>query len=850
MRLFLVLAIGFLATVVAREYVQKSRSSNSSESGRWWRRSGGLMGNYGARINKIHHTPSAGFYQAPYLPTTNEPLDTTQSTTSTSTISSTSTSTTTSTTTTTTVPPETTTLLEETTTIEISEEITTETSPSPTTTTDPFDPFDMEEVHPTPLKDSVREQIFWKIPPPAMCPSELDTNLSTNLPLFWPETLASQMAFPNRPCLTSDMLFVTRECLREGTKVFWGKPNGTCDSNALTPSTAVLYNFANKETVTAANVASVTRKLADTLGQSRKAPSTADVFLVDNVLGQISEHSHNLNADSLSDVATVLDKVSASTQGNDLGRESRAGNMQVATNSILKNVDTILSKIQLDRSGIAVAHSSQSSLMAADLAKSGIKGMQITNSKIAPLNKNEASSASSAEFLQFSSGRASFVLLSNNSGFFKDNAEGQSLNSEVLGVSLDGQQPWSPHGQAVVRLKFKPAMKLQGREVKCAYWDIYHSKWKTDGCRFVGREADLDVCECNHLTHFGEIIGVSGDSKVLDIISIVGSSLSLIGLLGIAATAVVFQHWRSRLGNKILLNLSAAIGLTMAAFLSIALDAGSASEGSCIALGVILHYSILASFCWMLVSASLQFLRFVEVLSSRPPHFLLKGALFSWGLPTIPIIVLLAMGPAKSYPHTNSSSGFCYPVELSLILAVIIPVACIVIGNLLVFCLIIYRVTCGRPKNLSISTEAERHVMAMRQLRMSILLFFLLGLTWIFGLLAMVAPFVAAWRVTFSYLFCTTATLQGLALFLFFIVWEKKTRQLWLTTLPERFVPARPSRPTTSSTAFSDSSSQATSRARDEIAPLRQRASDLSEQEIRRNITMNRSTNGSSRPRK
>lgn len=135
---------------------------------------------------------------------------------------------------------------------------------------------------------------------------------------------------------------------------------------------------------------------------------------------------------------------------------------------------------------------------------------------------------------------------------------------------------------------------------------------------------------------------------------------------------------------QILLNLAASIGLTMAVFLSIALDAGLASDASCITLGVLLHYSVLASFCWMLVSASLQFLRFVVVLSSRPPHFLLKGVLFGWVLPFLPIFVLLVISPSRSYPHSAPDSGFCYPSGLGLILAVILPVASAVFANLIV----------------------------------------------------------------------------------------------------------------------------------------------------------------------
>ncbi|CAB3371523.1 Hypothetical predicted protein [Cloeon dipterum] len=720
------------------------------------------------------------------------------------------------------------------------------TTPEPTTTTDSEDlttippkpiiqydaPTTQEiETEPpttTPAEEPVETTTTEKLNPPFLghsvqasrmgssCPFYWDTTIASVVhPIFWPETKVGEIAFPTQPCFTSDFLPVARECQLIDGIARWAEKNGTCDPNAVSNTTFLLYEFTKKDAVSSETVVKVTRNMA-TILSSVAVPSASDVMVVDNVLVEITKHAQHLREDSLNDVASVLDKVSVSSQVTI--------NLQIATNSILRSVDTILAKVQLDQSGIARAHSNATSLMAADLSLSGVKGVQISDSKIVPLTA-ESGAVTSASFLQISSGRAAFVLLGNEDNLFKAKNENLTLNSKVLGVSLDGQHPWHQLKEPVIRLKFKPTNPSEGMLVKCAYWDIYNSDWKTDGCTFVGKEGDLDVCECNHLTHFGEIIGVSGDDKILDIISIVGCSLSLFGLLGIAATAAMFEHWRSRLGNKILLHLSASIGLTMAVFLSIALDAGAASDASCITLGVLLHYSILASFCWMLISALLQFLRFVSVLSARPPHFLLKGVLFGWVLPTVPVIVLLSIGPAKSYPRTNSSSNFCYPVELSLILGVIIPVACAVIGNLLVFCLIVYRVSCGRPKNLTISTMAERRVIALRQLRMSVLLFFLLGLTWIFGLLAMVAPFLAPWRVAFSYLFCTTATLQGLALFIFFIVWEKKTRQMWLTALPERFAPTRPSRPTTSSTAFSESNSHSSSRVRDERAPLRQKTS-------------------------
>ena len=228
----------------------------------------------------------------------------------------------------------------------------------------------------------------------------------------------------------------------------------------------------------------------------------------------------------------------------------------------------------------------------------------------------------------------------------------------------------------------------------------------------------------------------------------------------------------------------------MIVFLAVALGGSKGGNGDpgCILLGVLLHYSVLASFCWMLVSAFLQILRFVLVLKSRPAHLLLKGAILSWGSPLVPVVTLLSIGPSTSYPaeiRDDFSEGFCYPRGLALILAVIVPVAAVVLTNLVVFSVIVYRVSFGRDKSLHLNMDAAlERVMAIRQLRMSILLFFLLGLSWIFGLLALMASGSEGWSMAFAFLFCITSTAQGLALFLFFVVWEQKVRALWLAMTP------------------------------------------------------------------
>jgi len=55
------------------------------------------------------------------------------------------------------------------------------------------------------------------------------------------------------------------------------------------------------------------------------------------------------------------------------------------------------------------------------------------------------------------------------------------------------------------------------------------------------------------------------------------------------------------------------------------------SYGGCIVVSVLLHYFILVSFMWMLVEGVLQYLRFVKVLGTYIPKFMIKSMIPAWG---------------------------------------------------------------------------------------------------------------------------------------------------------------------------------------------------------------------------
>lgn len=377
--------------------------------------------------------------------------------------------------------------------------------------------------------------------------------------------------------------------------------------------------------------------------------------------------------------------------------------------------------------------------------------------------------------LMNSTSHVALAIFSDESAFqdpqYKANSRILSLNM-IDAPELQGEQ--------YMEIVFRP--RTEKGDKTCAFWDftLYGGAWSAEGCELRATAVNThDLCRCSHLTHFAEIISQPGRTLdpvhqgVLTIISIIGCSLSFVGLLAIFATGAAFRHWRAQLGNKILLHLSTAVSINMLVFLITATELLNTGV-PCILLGIMLHYSVLASFCWMLVSALLQLKRLVIIFGYQHiPHLLLKASLFAWGVPLLPVAVLLAVDVSN---YTPERRRFCYPEGLGFYLAVLCPVLMIVTANLLIFGMILHSVIRGSAIQSHRQTGRK---LVMQRIATSVLLSFLLGLSWVFGL-------VAHLSILFAYLFCITATLQGFVLFVFFVLGKKQSRAYWVKSSTER----------------------------------------------------------------
>ncbi|TMW48277.1 hypothetical protein DOY81_006647, partial [Sarcophaga bullata] len=392
------------------------------------------------------------------------------------------------------------------------------------------------------------------------------------------------------------------------------------------------------------------------------------------------------------------------------------------------------------------------------------------------------------------------LILYPNDLLFASSPNGMRPKKHVLDISIPDYSSDLPEDVPFIfRLHRQNCLE----NPKCGFWNTKTSEWKTDGVTTESRNIDnrfLLMCHTNHLTNFGALIGAQllqfTDSvilniiheKALDYISILGSCLSLFGLICIWLTAICFRSWRGKSSNKILLNI--CLVLTLINLLFIVLNLPEPWSNfidmynnviHCRIIGIFLHYNVLVLFAWMLIIAVMQYQRYVTIMAyERPSQYIMKYGLIAWCVPIIPTICVAYLEPDTYMPSDQqraNKTGICYPSGNSMYLGVLLPVGVIILANLCIFIYILYSLHKSLNNPLvKRERSRERETKNFKaQVRLTILLFFLLGISWIFGLLSHLKN-----SPVFSYIFCTTSTLQGFVLFIYFIIIDDSTRDSWL----------------------------------------------------------------------
>uniref|UniRef100_F6TPY1 GPS domain-containing protein n=1 Tax=Ciona intestinalis TaxID=7719 RepID=F6TPY1_CIOIN len=140
----------------------------------------------------------------------------------------------------------------------------------------------------------------------------------------------------------------------------------------------------------------------------------------------------------------------------------------------------------------------------------------------------------------------------------------------------------------------------------CVFWNMTENLWSTSGSTVYETDQIKTICHFNHLTNFATLLA-RGDSaeivssKALDIVSIVGSSISSFCLFATILCFLCVPKLRSGgklRGAVLLINLSLALLLLNLLLIFSEQKFVYLSSNSCLAVGVLLHFALLASFGW------------------------------------------------------------------------------------------------------------------------------------------------------------------------------------------------------------------------------------------------------------
>ncbi|KAM8889437.1 adhesion G protein-coupled receptor L2 isoform 12-T12 [Synchiropus picturatus] len=306
----------------------------------------------------------------------------------------------------------------------------------------------------------------------------------------------------------------------------------------------------------------------------------------------------------------------------------------------------------------------------------------------------------------------------------------------------------------------------------CSFWNYSERSmmgyWSTGGCKLLDTNKTHTTCSCSHLTNFAVLMAhreISANNSVhellLTVITRVGIVVSLVCLTISIFTFCFFRGLQSD-RNTIHKNLCINLFIAELIFL-IGIDMTEPRIGCAIIAGI-LHFFFLASFSWMCLEGIQLYLMLVEVFESeysRKKYYYVSGYLF-------PAIVV-GVSAAIDYGSYGTDRACWLSVDNHFIWSFIGPVTFIILLNLIFLVITMYKMV---KHSTTLKPDSSRLENIKSWVMGAFALLFLLGLTWSFGLF-----FINEASIVMAYLFTIFNTFQGMFIFIFHCLLQKKVRK-------------------------------------------------------------------------
>nr|XP_029532486.1 adhesion G-protein coupled receptor F1-like isoform X2 [Oncorhynchus nerka] len=321
---------------------------------------------------------------------------------------------------------------------------------------------------------------------------------------------------------------------------------------------------------------------------------------------------------------------------------------------------------------------------------------------------------------------------------------------------------------------------------QCVFWNFNLfdglGGWDDKGCELQSEKNFTVTCHCNHLSSFSILMSPSIPAVLrvaLEFITYIGVSISM-GCL-VVCLIIEMLVWNAVTGNNTsymrhvsIVNI--AVSLLIADIWFIIGAAISDNEKkdlpACSTATFFIHFFYLALFFWMLVSGLLLLYWTVMVFShmSKPAMLAISFSL-GYGAPLIIAVITIAVTvPGKQYTRDNDGVCWLNWTESKALLAFVIPALTIVVINLLILIVVLFKML--RRGVGDVTQPDERNALVVIARCLAILTPFF-GTTWGLGLGTMTRPNNQGIHIVFAIF----NSLQGLFILVFGTLLDKKIRE-------------------------------------------------------------------------
>ncbi|XP_071483934.1 E3 ubiquitin-protein ligase MYCBP2-like [Diadema antillarum] len=352
----------------------------------------------------------------------------------------------------------------------------------------------------------------------------------------------------------------------------------------------------------------------------------------------------------------------------------------------------------------------------------------------------------------------------------------RQINTNVIAASFGEQAGTSRSLDTPVTIVL--THKKNASNPRCVFWNYTDNSWSTAGCTLKNTSSEArSECECNHLTNFAVLMDIHAGSwvgttvdKVYEILTYVGCAFSIFGLMVTLATYLSNRKLRQSQPNRILMCLCGTLLSLYVLFIIMSLVDGhlKTKAGVCGLVAGLVHFSMLSAVAWMGVEGVNMFYLLVRVVNSYIPRFMLKAGVVAWGVPAL-IVILTGAIAKKKY----ISKHFCFLGRWSMVSGLMVPMGIILLVNMVIFVMVIYRLTRTNIATRARSSGKEdgyRDV--LRRCQNAVSIFLLLGLTWVLGYFTLIRDD----NLVIHVLFVILNSLQGFFIFVLYCLRQQHFR--------------------------------------------------------------------------